>query len=130
MAVVAARLLAIFVRRGDDAVAALPGALGAVEATTEIARSKDGPFAPIPIALEADADMRESFARVLELPLTEGYARVRLWLLIALVPLLMLAELDRELWRAGFERAGPRLATDLFLTAVAAIDLARRLPRS
>jgi membrane protease YdiL (CAAX protease family) len=121
--------LPVFVRQGDDVVPALPGALGGLEASTEIARTKDGPFVPLAVALRQDPGMREGFARGLELSLTEAYGRARLWLLIGLVPLLMLAELDRELWRAGFERAGSRLLTDLFVVAIAAIDLARRLPR-
>jgi membrane protease YdiL (CAAX protease family) len=119
----------VFVRQGEDAVPALPGLLPGLTASTEVARAHDGPFAPLALALHDDADLREAFARGLELPLTAAYARARLWLLIGLVPLLMLAELDRELWRAGIERAGPRLGTDLFLVAIAALDLARRLPR-
>jgi membrane protease YdiL (CAAX protease family) len=122
-------VLPVFVRQGDDVVPALPGALPGLTAATEIGRTKDGPFAPLALAVHEDDALREAFARALELPLAEAYARARLWLLIGLVPLLMLAELDRELWHAGFERAGARLATDLFVVAIAAIDLARRLPR-
>jgi membrane protease YdiL (CAAX protease family) len=124
-------VLPVFLRqRGEEAVPALPGEYPGVQATTEVARAKEGPFAPLPIALAEDAPLRESFARALDLPLVDAYARARLWLLLGLVPLLMLAELDRELARAGFEGAYGRMLGDLLIVVVAAIDLARRLPRS
>ncbi len=130
-AVVEVGVLPVFLRqRGEEAVPALPGDYPGLGATTELARTKDGPFAPLPLALAEDAGMREAFARALDLPLVDAYARARLWLLIGLVPLLMLAELDRELARAGFEGAYGRLLGDALIVGVAAVDLARRLPRN
>ena len=112
-----------------DATPALPGAYAGLRAGTLIARGKDGPFAPLAIAFAEDATLREAFARALDLPLVQRWAPIRLWLLIGLTPLLMLAELDRELASAGIGSAGVRIATDFLVIAVAAIDLARRLPR-
>jgi membrane protease YdiL (CAAX protease family) len=124
-------VLPVFLRhRGEEAVPALPGEIAGLDAETEVSRAKDGPFAPLPFALAEDAMVREAFARSLDLPLVEAYAKARLWLLLGLVPLLMLAELDRELARAGFEGAYGRLLGDVLVVGVAAVDLARKLPRS
>lgn len=123
-------MLPVFLRqRGEEAVPALPGELPGLAAATQVARAKDGPFAPLPRALAEDDVVREAFARALDLPLVDAYARARLWLLIGLVPLLMLAELDRELARAGFAGAYGRLLGDALVVLVAAVDLSRRLPR-
>jgi membrane protease YdiL (CAAX protease family) len=124
-------VLTVFVKNArDEAIPALPqlGALPGMTAATCVSRAKDGPFVPLPVALAEDAALREAFAAGLELPLVERWARARLWLLLGLVPLLMLAELDRELSNAGFASAS-RLALDALLLAVASLDLARRLPR-
>ena len=124
-------MLPVFLRhRGEEAVPALPGEVPGLDAETEVSRAKDGPFAPLPFALAEDAGVREAFARTLDLPLVEAYAKARLWLLLGLVPLVLLAELDRELARAGFEGAYGRLLGDLLVVGVAAVDLARKLPRS
>src|SRR5262245_18285561 len=90
-------LLAVFIRQGEDAVPAPAGTLNHLQERTEIARKQEGPVAPLAVALHEDPEIREALASGLELPLTEAYARVRLWLLLGLVPLFMLAELDREL---------------------------------
>jgi len=122
-------MLPVFLRNAhEEPVPALPGELPGLSAGTEVSRTKDGPFAPLPVALAEDATIREAFAQGLELPLVERWAKTRLWLLLGLVPLLMLTELDRELSKAGFAPCS-RMLMDALLLAVAAVDLARRLPR-
>jgi membrane protease YdiL (CAAX protease family) len=55
--------------------------------------------------------------------------RLRLALLACVVPWLMLAELDRELAGVGASGAALRVLADLFVAAIATVDLARRVPR-
>ena len=123
----------VYVRSGDGhaalAVPTDPSERLGLSADTEVSTSQEGPFAPLAIAVEDDPRIREAFSTTHAVPMLERYRGIRLYLLLGLVPVLMLAELDRELARAGIEGAGVRLATDLFLAAVVGIDLVRRVPR-
>ena len=100
-----------------------------LDAETEVSATRDGPFTKLAVAIEDDAGIRAVFATSQRSPMLERYRGIRLYLLLGLVPLLMLAELDRELSRAGVEGAGVRLLTHLFLAAVVASDLIRLVPR-
>jgi membrane protease YdiL (CAAX protease family) len=136
-------MLPVFLHRGPRAenpgeshvqvalAADLAGERGAgrLDATSAIALRKEGPFRPIGEALTASASLREAFAEACALPAAAAYRRTRAWLFLALIPLLMLAELDRELLTVRIDGAGVRLACDLFLVVAVAADLARSLPR-
>ena len=95
----------------------------------EFALRRDGPFVPFGALLASSAALREAFAEGTSLPAAVSYRKARGWLFVALLPLLMLAELDRELVVVQAEGAGSRLACDLFLAVAVAVDLARALPR-
>jgi membrane protease YdiL (CAAX protease family) len=131
-------MLPVFVRspEGDPDSApqlALPGDLCAAEgrltATTLLAGDRDGPYRPVADALAASAALRDAFADACSLARVRRYGAARRWLFVGVVPLLMLAELDRELAAADVEGAGVRLASDLFVAGAVVADLARRLPR-
>ncbi|HSO33880.1 MAG TPA: hypothetical protein VLT33_15210, partial [Labilithrix sp.] len=68
----------------------------AADAETLIARDATGPFAPLPVALDRDALLRDAFARAIPVPSLQAWSRMRWFVLAAAaVPLLMLLELDR-----------------------------------
>ena len=104
------------------------GAL-AVHADTLISRTADGPFAPVAVALERDAPLRDDVAKAIPVPSLTAWSRARFVVLaLAAVPLLMLVELDREL--VSKDLIGPgRLLVDLLLAAYVAFELTRRTPR-
>ena len=131
-------MLPVFVRRcapGEEAVdeAVLPADLGEGEATlraeTLVARRREGPFLPFFQALREDPALRAIFARALQLPLLRRLRPWRTWLLAGLVPLLVVVELERELWSSHVAPVGARLVTDLFVCAYVAADLVRPVPR-
>jgi membrane protease YdiL (CAAX protease family) len=101
----------------------------AVHADTLISRTADGPFAPLAIALEHDAPLRDEVAGAIAVPSLAAWSRGRLVVLaLAAVPLLMLLELDREL--VGKELLGVgRLLVDVLLAAYVVFELTRRTPR-
>jgi membrane protease YdiL (CAAX protease family) len=101
----------------------------AVQAETLISRTADGPFAPIAVALEHDAPLRDELAGAVPVPSLRAWSRARLGVLVlAAVPLLMLLELDREL--VGKNLLGPgRLLVDLLLASYVVFELTRRTPR-
>ena len=98
-------------------------------AETLISLSAEGPFAPIAVALERDAALRDAVATAIPVPSLAAWSRVRLLVLvIAVIPLLMLVELDREL--AGKELLGTgRLLADVLVAAYVVFELTRRTPR-
>jgi len=101
----------------------------AVTAETLIAQDEAGPFAPLPVALERDAALRDAFARAIPVPSLRAWSRIRIFVLaVAAVPLLMLLELDRELVSKDLLAAG-RLLVDLLLAAYIGFELTRRTPR-
>ena len=104
------------------------GSVGA-RADTLISLSLEGPFAPIAVALERDAALRDVVASAIPVPSLVAWSRMRLVVLgLALVPLLMLVELDREL--AGKELLGTgRLLADMLVAAYVVFELTRRTPR-
>ena len=131
-------MLPVFVRRsapGGEAVdeAVLPGELGApgepIRAETLVARRREGPFLPFFQALREDPTLRAVFARALQLPALRRLRPWRTWLLAGLVPLLVVAELERELWSSGVAPVGARLFSDLFVCGYVASDLVRPVPR-
>ena len=131
-------MLPVFVRRcapGEEAVdeAVLPADLGEGEATlraeTLVARRREGPFLPFFQALREDPALRAIFARALQLPLLRRLRPWRTWLLAGLVPLLVVVELERELWSSHVAPVGARLVTDVFVCAYVAADLVRPVPR-
>lgn len=101
----------------------------AIGANTEVALREDGPFRRVGDALIALASLRDALADALVVPSLTKYRRVRGWLFVALIPLLMLAELDREIVAVGIDGAWMRLVCDLFLAVVVGADLVRMLPR-
>jgi membrane protease YdiL (CAAX protease family) len=137
-------MLPVFVRRkpvsaghpeaageGDDAL--LPTELvpekgvPRVDAMTLVAREKDGPWVPLLAALETDEALLAAFARALDVPSLKRVRPLRTWMLAGLVPLLVLAELERELWVKG-AAVGARMAADAFLGLAVAIELLRPVP--
>src|SRR6187399_3083865 len=76
-----------------------------------------------------DPALRERLLEAYPLPKATRYARWRALLGIGLLPLIMLAELDRELVLQDQEGARAALGIDVFLTFAIATDLARRNPR-
>jgi membrane protease YdiL (CAAX protease family) len=99
-----------------------------VSARTEVALSARGPFEPLAFAVARDTAMRSRLAAGLNLPLVRAYARLRPFFYVGLVPLLMLAELDREMLH-GFHGAKVRLALGLAFAVGMAVDFARKVPR-
>lgn len=100
-----------------------------VRAETLISLSPEGPFAPVAVALEREAALRDVVATAIPVPSLAAWSRVRLLVLaVALVPLLMLVELDREL--AGKELLGTgRLLADVLVATYVVFELTRRTPR-
>lgn len=115
----------------EDLQSALPTDLtgGKLDPTAEIAGSPDGPFLDPASALRTDAALRENFASAFELPAIARFRLVRGFAWAGAVPLLMVAELDREL--AAFEGGGAlaRAALGLFVVVWIGRDLIRPLPR-
>jgi membrane protease YdiL (CAAX protease family) len=99
-----------------------------VAATTRVAIRRAGPFAPIADALEEDARLRDLFAEGLDLDVARRWKTLRFTLMLGLVPLGLLAEVDRELWLAHAPSALARLVGDLFVMGAVVHDLARRTP--
>ncbi len=105
-----------------------PRARVQVRATTEVSLTAAGPFEPLGSALVRDSALRVAFAGALDLPSVRAYARLRPLFFVGLVPLLMLAELDREML-GGFHGARVRLALGLAFAAAMAVDFVRKVPR-
>lgn len=131
-------MLPVFVRSSapdgasvDEAV--LPTDLGEggteLRAETLVARRREGPFLPFFQALREDPALRANFARALQLRALRRLRPWRTWLLAGLVPLLVVVELERELWSAHVAPVGARLFTDLFACVYVAADLVRPVPR-
>jgi membrane protease YdiL (CAAX protease family) len=79
--------------------------------------------------VDLDPAVRERLLTAYPLPKAVRYARWRALLGIGLLPLIMLAELDRELVLQDQEGARSALGIDVFLVFAIASDLARRRPR-
>jgi membrane protease YdiL (CAAX protease family) len=100
-----------------------------VHAGTMISAAAEGPFAPVAIALEQDAPLRDALAAGIPVPSAIAWSRARFVVLaLAAAPLLMLVELDRELVSKDLLGTG-RLLVDLLLAAYVAFELTRRTPR-
>jgi hypothetical protein len=100
-----------------------------VHADTLISRTAEGPFAPVAIALERDAPLRDEVVKAIPVPSLTAWSTARYVVLaLAAVPLLMLVELDRELVAKDLLGTG-RLLVDLLLAAYVAFELTRRSPR-
>jgi membrane protease YdiL (CAAX protease family) len=101
----------------------------AVTAETLISRTGEGPWAPIAVALERDAPLRDVMVRGIAIPSLVGWARTRIVILVAAaVPFVMLLELDRELVAKDLLGVG-RFLVDLLLAAYVGFELTRRSPR-
>jgi membrane protease YdiL (CAAX protease family) len=100
-----------------------------VHAETLISRTGEGPFAPLAVALEHDAPLRDDMAKAIAVPSLTAWSRARFVVLaLTAVPLLLLVELDREL--VSKQLLGPgRLLVDLLLAAYVVFELTRRTPR-
>jgi membrane protease YdiL (CAAX protease family) len=121
---------------GDDAQVVLPADLAAERAkdaalrvTSRVALTRAGPFVPIADALEENAKLRDLFAEGLDLDVARRWKTLRFTLLLGLVPLGLLAEVDRELAAVGSMGARGKMIGDLFVMGVVAADLFRRTPR-
>lgn len=104
------------------------GGVVTVRAETLISRDADGPFAPLALALESDAALRDAVAATIPGQSLAAWWRLRFGVqAVAAVPLLMTLELDRELMSKevlGVLGAG-RLLTDLVFGAYVAFELTR-----
>jgi membrane protease YdiL (CAAX protease family) len=100
-----------------------------IHAETLISRAGEGPFAPVAIALEHDAALRDDMAKAIPVPSLTAWSRARFVVLaLAAAPLLMLVELDRELVAKEL-LAVARLLVDGLLAAYVVFELTRRTPR-
>ncbi|AKU97263.1 hypothetical protein AKJ09_03927 [Labilithrix luteola] len=83
----------------------------------------------MPVALERDASLRDTFAAALAIPSLRAWNRVR-WLvaLVAAIPLVLLLELDRELVLKHAIGSG-RALVDVLLASYVVFELTRRTPR-
>jgi membrane protease YdiL (CAAX protease family) len=79
--------------------------------------------------VDLDPALRERLLQSYPLPKAARYARWRALLAVGLLPLVMLAELDRELVLQDQEGARAALGIDVFLVCAIATDLVRRSPR-
>jgi len=105
------------------------GGTVAARADTLISRTAEGPFAPLAVALERDDALRDDVATAITVPSLAAWSRTRLVVLaLAVVPLLMLVELDRELAGKGLLGTG-RLLADVLVAAYVVFELTRRTPR-
>lgn len=98
-----------------------------VDAMTLVAREKRGPYVPLLVALRSDVALRSAFARALGVASLKRARPLRTWMLAGLVPLLVVCELERELWSKG-AAVGPRLFADAFLFVALAVELLRPVP--
>ncbi len=124
---------------GDGVQVVLPADLAAdrppqagaprLDATSRIGLSRDGPFAPVADALDASGKLRDLFAEGLDLDVARRWRSLRFTVLFGLVPLGLLAEVDRELGGAGTPGAHARMIADVFVLFIAGIDVLRRTPR-
>jgi membrane protease YdiL (CAAX protease family) len=100
-----------------------------VHAGTFLSAAAEGPFAPVAVALEHDAPLRDALAAGIPVPSVTAWSRARFVVLaLAAAPLLMLVELDRELVSKDLLGTG-RLLVDLLIAAYVVVELARRTPR-
>jgi len=125
-------MLPVFVRPRSAAapITVLPTDLRAETGEPQIARRELGPFLPLSQALVSDPRLLDDLALALTLPCVARYSRFRRWLWLALIPLVILIELERELVSANVDGVLRRLLADLFFFGFAAVDLARPLPRT
>lgn len=87
------------------------------------------PFVPVVRELDRNAKLREVLLRAFPSDRAMRFSRIRLALFCGLVPMLLLALMDGELWRLGHEGALAALAVDVLTALVVAVDLARSFPR-
>ncbi|CAN5219699.1 hypothetical protein BH09MYX1_BH09MYX1_64670 [soil metagenome] len=98
-----------------------------VDAMTLVARKKEGPFVPLLVALRSDDGLLAAFARALDLRSLKRARPLRTWMLAGLMPLLVVTELERELWVKGAD-VGMRMIADAFLFVALAVELLRPVP--
>ena len=130
----------VYVRKGGEDAAracepvhprelAAEGGSVTISADASISRAAEGPFVRVADALEGDDALRDAFAQAIPVPSLVAWSRLRFVVLaLAAVPLLMLAELDRELVSKDLLGVG-RLIVDLLLAAYVVFELTRRTPR-
>ena len=124
---------------GDDVQVVLPGDLAAdragkagavrLAATSRLALRRDEPFVPVADALDASGKLRDLFAEALDLDVARRWRSLRFTVLFGLVPLGLLAEVDRELGGASTPGAYARMVGDVFVLFIAGFDVLRRTPR-
>ncbi|MDF2692785.1 MAG: hypothetical protein K0S65_1168 [Labilithrix sp.] len=126
----------IHVRKGGAAERYAPSDLVAeggsarIGIDTPVALGEDGPFEPLVVAIEKNAALRDELAGAIAIPSLRDDRRLRLGLLaLALAPMLMLLELDRELVAHQHTSVG-RVLVDLVLVAFVVHELSRKTPRS
>jgi membrane protease YdiL (CAAX protease family) len=116
-------------------LAALSAEGGSVrlEADSEVALEKEGPFERLAVAILDNAALRDRLARAFPIPSLRGYERLRLGLAVATAaPMAMLVELDSKALVQGATAqhgAPARLFIDLLLVAAVVFELSRRTPR-
>ena len=127
----------MYVRNGEGETAracepselAADGGSVAVRADTDVAMEPRGPFSPLAVSIVDNVGMRNAFARAIRVPSSVMWARMRfVALALALFPLLMLLELDRELVSKGLLGTG-RLFLDVLALGYIGYELSRRTPR-
>lgn len=102
-----------------------------VSAETAVALRPDGPFVPIARAFREYAGFRDVFAAAIPTPSLRNYTRLRgAVAVVVALPVVMLGELDRELFVRSGATIGPgRIAIDVLLAAWVIFELSRRTPR-
>ena len=100
-----------------------------ITAETEVATRDTGPFEPLGVALQSNPTLRDAFVAQIPTPSSSAFARARMTMLgLAVVPLVISLELDRELLVAG--RANfLRIAFDIAFTIFVGYELTRPTPR-
>ncbi len=120
--------MVVYVTSGDSTVSWSSGRL---EAESLVGLGPEGPFLPLARALRENGAFRDAFAAEISTPSLgtklSRYRRLRIGVaVVAALPVVMLVELDREL----FARSGPgRIAIDALLAAWVIFELSRKTPR-
>ncbi|MFO0735516.1 MAG: CPBP family intramembrane glutamic endopeptidase [Labilithrix sp.] len=124
--------MVLFVKAGESAISRTPadlvGKSDRLEAETPVSLGPDGPFVPLTRAVRENGALRDLLAAEIPIPsLGRHYRRLRILVAgVVAFPVLMLVELDREL----FARSGPgRIAIDALVAAWVIFELSRRTPR-
>lgn len=125
--------MVVYVTSGDSTVSwsKLGPDSPRLSAETPVGLGPEGPFLPLARALRESGALRDAFAAEISTPSLgtklSRYRRLRIGVAVVVAtPVLMLVELDREL----FARSGPgRIAIDALLAAWVIFELSRKTPR-